>query len=46
MGNTDSNVSSGVKKQAEAAFNSMYDLVDLKGETSTCITHTKRICWH
>ena len=45
MGNTDSNVSSGVKKQAEAAFNSMYELVDLKG--NFVITSLLILCgWH
>ena len=32
MGNTDSNVTSGVKKQAESSSGSLYGLVDLKGK--------------
>lgn len=33
MGNTESNVTSGVKKQAGASMQPMYKLVDLKGGT-------------
>lgn len=33
MGNTSSNVTSGVKKQAESSSGSLYGLVDLKGKS-------------
>lgn len=32
MGNTESNVTSGVKKQAGASMQAIYKLCDLKGE--------------
>lgn len=34
MGNTESNVTSGVKKQAGASMQAIYKLCDLKGEGS------------
>jgi len=34
MGNTESNVTSGVKKQAGGALQPLYKLVDLKGQFS------------
>ncbi len=35
MGNTSSNVTSGVKRQAESSAGTLYGLVDLKGNTTT-----------
>ena len=34
MGNTESNVTSGVKKQAGTSQQKLYKLVDIKGETT------------
>lgn len=42
MGNTESNVTSGVKKQAGASMQPIYKLCDLKGKIDFC-NSVKRI---
>lgn len=43
MGNTESNVTSGVKKQAGASLQPIYKLCDLKGEIIFYLVRIKNV---